>query len=181
MRACCIMLASVALCLLRGNAAAQQSDVAPVVGAALVRTVADLSDGRLGGTLAFDPRIVRPARERAQGLQADSVVPVWAGNRRDSVFTASTVEMIFREAASAGSWVTCAPESATCPCTSRAFPLVAAVSEPWIEGDRAQLIVFVMYRSSIQAHPHAWFANLVQLRRMAGRWTVQRVFNQAGT
>ncbi|HET7234778.1 MAG TPA: hypothetical protein VFJ16_32490 [Longimicrobium sp.] len=180
-------MALAALCVIRiSDCAAQAHSSAPVVAAALGEVITGLrksGDGRLDGPVAFDPRIIRAPRGRAPVSWPDSVMPVWIGNVRDSAWAADMVGAVLREA-NAGQgveWVTCGAAPAIRPCDSSEFPLVAAVSEPWTSGGQSQLLVYVRYRSSIDAHPYAWFANIVQLKCVGNRWVVERSYNYAGT
>jgi hypothetical protein len=165
-------------------AAAQRADTAAIVAATLTHTIADLrsgGDARLDGPLAFDPRIVHAERGRAPAGAPDSTMLVWTTQARDSAFTRSVVDQLLARAGGTSAWVTCGTQPHARPCTAIEFPAVVAVSLPWITGDRAQILEHVWYRSTIEEHPHAWFANVVWLRRVGGRWVVDRMYNFAGT
>lgn len=179
-----IAAAFAALCLFPAISAAQRPDTAGIVAATLARTIAGLrsdGDARLDGELAFDPRVVHAERGRAPAGAPDSVMLVWTGHVRDSTFTPGLVDRVLALAGGPGAWVTCGTGPDPRPCTAIEFPVVVAVSQPWITGDRAQILVYVRYRSSIDAHPYAWFANVVWLQRVGDRWVAGRMYNFGGT
>jgi len=185
MRIHCIATVSAVLCLFPVISAAQRADSAAIVAAALTRTIADLrsdgSDARIDGQLAFDPRIVHAEHGRAPVGAPDSTMLVWTTQARDSAFPRPFVDRVLALAGGPAPWVACGTPPDARPCTAIEFPAVVAVSLPWITGDRAQILEHVWYRSTIDAHPHAWFANVVWLRRDGERWVVDRIYNFAGT
>jgi len=108
----------------------------------------------------------------------------WIGDVRDSAFAPQTVVSVLGEAngfqEDRARWVSCgAPAYKRCSVTE--FPAVVALSEPWIDGDGAQVLVYVWYRSTIDAHPHAWFASVAHLQLVDGEWTATKWNNLAGT
>jgi hypothetical protein len=176
--------ASAVLCLFPVISAAQRADTAEIVAATLTSTVAGLrsdGDARLNGQFAFDPRIVHAERGRAPAGAPDSVMLVWTTQARDSTFTRGSVDQMLARGGGTDAWVTCGTEAGARRCTTIEFPLVVAVSLPWITGDRAQILVHVWYRSSFEEHPDAWFANVVWLHRVGNRWVADRMYNFGGT
>lgn len=169
--------------------AAQSRLSEQVIVATLAGTLEGLrgtSDARISGVVAFDPRIVRAPLDQAPRNWPDSVSPSWVGDVRDSTLTRDVALTMLRGADLASGngrvrWVPCGSGFAAQRCGLANFPAVVAVSEPWIEGDVAQIIVYVRYRSTIEVHPWAYFANLTRLERADGRWRVTRWRNLAGT
>lgn len=179
-----IATASAALCLFPVIVAAQRADTAEIVAATLTRTIAGLrsdGDARLDGPFAFDPRIVHAERGQAPAGAPDSVMLVWTSQVRDSAFTRGFADRVVARMGGTAAWGTCGTEPGARPCTATEFPVVAAVSQPWITGDRAQILVYAWYRSSFEEHPDAWFANVVWLHRVGDRWVADRMYNFAGT
>lgn len=176
-------------CLSAAELAAQRDTPRAVISAVLSEVSAGLredSDALVDGPIAFDPRIVRAPRGPAPAGWPDSVALKWVGDVRDSAFDSHEVMSLLADADGARvgpvRWLPCSPESrpGSRRCSLKAFPAVVAVSEPWIYGDVAQVLVYAWYRSSTHAHPNAFFATLVRLRRADGRWTAERWYNQAG-
>lgn len=176
----------IAFSFFASSGAAQARPTASVVAVALADVIPALrkdGDGRIDGAVAFDPRIVRAPRGRAPATWPGSAMPVWTGNVRDSTWAAEVIGTVLRDVNTRSdvAWVTCGPAPAVRACNTTEFPLVAAASEPWIAGDHAQFLMFVRYRSSIEAHPHAWFVNTVWLKRVGSSWAVERIYNHGGT
>lgn len=174
--------------LIRVSVGAAQGDASrSILTVALSEVSAGLRssyDAQIDGPIAFDPRIVRAPQTRAPMGWPDSVMPDWVGNVRDSALAPGTVDAVLHDLNGpqrSVEWTLCGTTPESRQCTSIYYPAVVAVSEPWINGNAAQMLIYVRYRSSIDAHPHAWFASVVHLDFVDGRWKAGKWYNRGGT
>jgi len=136
------------------------------------------------GPWAFDPRPVRVSRGRAPEGWPDSVAPRWLGDVRDAQRSRADVARLLAElngGTDPPNWAACGGGGASPACDLATYPAVVAASEPWVQGDRAQLLIYVRDRPRFSVDPTAWYANVVFLERAEGVWRVVRVYNVAGS
>ena len=140
-------------------------------------------DARLWGPMAFDVRTLRALRAPGPRNWPDSLMLKWVGNARDSAFTPREAQALLREVnrgrPGAAAWVACGAAASVRDCDPRRFALIVAAARPWIRGNVAQVLVSARYWSVDQLHPSAWYASVVRLECVGGRWVITGWYNQA--
>jgi hypothetical protein len=180
-----VLLAAVLGCTGATEARAQGDDVRAVLVATLVDVDSSLratDDARVHGPIAFDARVLRSTPGPAHPRWPDATTPRWTGFAWDAARPAGEVAGLLDAANGERGpvrWLPCAAPPAARPCHLGEFPVVVSVSRPLIDGDMAQVLVLVGYRSSIRLHPNAFMGNVVRLQRVDGRWKSTHWHNQA--
>jgi len=136
------------------------------------------------GPWAFDPRVIRVSWGRAPQGWPDSVSLRWIGDVRDSRVAPEKLSALLTELNGARenppNWLVCGTGGDARACSLAAFPSVVAASEPWIQGDRAQVVVYVKHRPEFDFGSNVWYANVIHLRRADGVWRPAASYNLAG-
>ena len=135
------------------------------------------------GAWAFDPRPVRVSRGPVPAGWPDSIAPRWGGDVRDPARSPTDVSRLLAElngGADPPNWAACGVGGAPA-CDLAAWPAVVAASDPWIRGDRAELLLYVRHRPRFSVDPGAWYADVVCLERKEGVWRVVATYNVAGS
>ena len=169
-----------------GEGHAQRDPTAAVLAVVLSdveSTVRGERGARLTGPMAFDVRTLQATRAAGPRNWPDSLMLKWVGNARDSAFAPSEAQALLREAnrgrPGAAAWATCGASASVEECDPKRFALIVAAARPWIQGNVAQVLVSARYWSDDQIHPSAWFASVVRLECVGGRWVITGWYNQA--
>lgn len=159
------------------------SDVIVAVLGGVGATLRSNPDAVINRPIAFDARVLVAGRNPDLHPGSDALVLRWTGDVRDRVLSARVVSTLLEGAnrvpSSPVRWAACGAGPGLCDCNQNEFPAIVAVSEPWIRGDLAEILVSVRYLSTSTLHPSTWFASVVRLRRVDGRWQTQRWYPQA--
>ena len=135
------------------------------------------------GPIALDRGILRADWHTSRRVGPDSIPLAWVGDVRDSQYAADDVGQLLGEANASMrgpvQWVECGTGSGAARCTQRDFSAILVMSEPWINGNVAQVLVSLRYQSTGDLHPSAWQASVVRFERVGGRWLRKGWYNQA--
>lgn len=146
-------------------------------------TIRGERDARFTGPMAFDVRTLQATRAAGPRNWPDSLMLTWVGNVRDSAFAPREAQALLREVnrgrRGAAEWTTCGAAESVEECNPKRFALIVAAARPWIQGNVAQVLVSARYWSADQLHPSAWYASVVRLECVGGRWVIKGWYNQA--